>query len=155
MGAGLDFDFTMAFQPIVNTQTKQIFAQEALARGTNNEPVAHLFAQINENNRYRFDQVCRAKAIQLAARLGVTSLLSINFMPNAVYQPELCLNTTLAAAERYGFPIERIIFEFTEDEKIQDRTHIRDIVRYYRARFPDGHRRFWSWLCGAKFACRY
>lgn len=133
-GADLGFDFTMAFQPIVNMQTKQIFAQEALARGTNNEPVAHLFEQINENNRYRFDQVCRVKAIQLAAKLGVTSLLSINFMPNAVYQPERCLSTTLAAAERYGFPIGRIIFEFTEDEKIQDRAHVRDIVRYYRAR---------------------
>ena len=29
-GAGLGFDFTMAFQPIVNTTTKEVFAQEAL-----------------------------------------------------------------------------------------------------------------------------
>ncbi len=133
-GAGLGFDFTMAFQPIINTQTKQVFAQEALVRGSNNETAATLFERINESNRYRFDQACRVKAIQWAATLGINTFLSINFMPNAVYQPELCLNTTLAAAERYGFPIERIIFEFTEDEKIHDRTHIRDIVRYYRAR---------------------
>ncbi len=117
MGAGLGCDFTMAFQPIVNTTTKQIFAQEALTRGINNEPAAHLFTPINEHNRYRFDQSCRIKAIQLAAKLGVNSLLSINFMPNAVYRPELCINTTLAAAELYNFPINRIIFEFTEDEK--------------------------------------
>ena len=34
---GLDFDFTMAFQPIVNVATRQVFAQEALARGVNND----------------------------------------------------------------------------------------------------------------------
>ncbi len=28
-GAGLDFNFTMAFQPIVNTTTRETFAQEA------------------------------------------------------------------------------------------------------------------------------
>ena len=28
-GAGLDFDFTMAFQPIVNTTTGEIFGHEA------------------------------------------------------------------------------------------------------------------------------
>lgn len=29
----LDFDFTMAFQPIVNCQNNQIFGYEALVRG--------------------------------------------------------------------------------------------------------------------------
>lgn len=33
----LDFDFSMAFQPIVNVQTNEIFGYEALVRGTNNE----------------------------------------------------------------------------------------------------------------------
>ena len=37
-GAGLGFDFTMAFQPIVDTTSKKVFAQEALVRGTNEEP---------------------------------------------------------------------------------------------------------------------
>ena len=34
-GVGLEFDFTMAFQPIVNTTSKEVFAQEALVRGMN------------------------------------------------------------------------------------------------------------------------
>ena len=64
-GVGLDFDFTMAFQPIVNTTLRQVFAQEALVRGLNNESAGWIFEQINEDNRYRFDQACRVKAIQL------------------------------------------------------------------------------------------
>ena len=46
--------------------------------------------------------------------------LSINFMPNAVYEPSRCLRTTLEAAHRTGFPIENIIFETIEDEHIHD-----------------------------------
>lgn len=65
---------------------------------------------------------------------GVPGFLSINFMPNAVYQPERCLRTTLAAAELYNFPVERIIFEITEGEKVDDLAHLRMIVEYYRKR---------------------
>jgi len=131
-GAGLDFDFTMAFQPIVNTASRQVYAHEALVRGINNESAAHVFTHVNDTNRYRFDQACRVKAVKLAAELGMTSYLSINFMPNAVYQPELCIRTTLAAAETYNFPVEKIIFEFTEGEKVEDHAHVRGIVEYYQ-----------------------
>ena len=60
------------------------------------------------------------------------SFLSINFMPNAVYRPELCIRTTLDAAEKYGFPINRIIFEITEGEKVDDVVHLREIVDHYK-----------------------
>jgi EAL domain-containing protein (putative c-di-GMP-specific phosphodiesterase class I) len=133
-GEGLDFDFTMAFQPIVNCRTREIFAHEALVRGLNNEGAGQIFEHVNDSNRYRFDQACRTKAIKLAAELGMKSLLSINFMPNAVYRPELCIRTTLAAAEKYNFPIEQIIFEITESEKVDDLAHVRNIVDYYRQR---------------------
>ena len=122
----------MAFQPIVSCRTGEIFAHEALVRGVNNEPAGSVFAQVNADNLYRFDQACRTKAIQLAAELGMQSLLSINFMPNAVYRPELCIRATLAAAEKYHFPIEQIIFEITEGEKIDDLAHVRGIVEHYR-----------------------
>ena len=133
-GAGLDFDFTMAFQPIVNITTKKIFAHESLVRGLNNESAAQVIAQVNDGNRYRFDQTCRVKAIKVAARLGMQTYININFMPNAVYKPELCIRTTIQAAETYGFPIEHIVFEFLEDEKITDLGHVRNIVKYYKQR---------------------
>lgn len=133
-GEGLDFEFTMAFQPIVNSRTQTIFAHEALVRGPNNQGAGEIFTKVNSDNLYRFDQACRTKAIKLAAELGMQSLLSINFMPNAVYRPELCIRTTLAAAEKYNFPIEQIIFEITEGEKIDDLAHVRNIVDYYRQR---------------------
>ncbi len=133
-GAGLDFEFTMAFQPIVDIRRKEIFAHEALVRGVNGEPAGKVFEHVNDSNRYRFDQSCRVKAIALAAELGVTSFVSINFMPNAVYRPELCIRATLEAADTYKFPTDKIIFEITEGEKIDDIPHLQEIIRHYQQR---------------------
>lgn len=127
----LDFDFSMAFQPIIDVSSKRIFAHEALVRGIAGEPAGTVFEKVHDGNRYRFDQTCRSKAIKLAAELEMDTFLSINFMPNAIYKPELCIRTTLAAAETYHFPLDRIIFEFTESEKIDDIEHLREIVDYY------------------------
>lgn len=128
----LDFAFDYAYQPIVDIRSRTIFAHEALIRGPNGEPAYTVLDQVNDDNRYRFDQACRVKAIHGAARLGMQEKLSINFLPNAVYRPEACIRSTFAAARESGFPIERIIFEITEGEKVLDRAHLVNIVTEYR-----------------------
>nr|WP_255199306.1 EAL domain-containing protein [Vibrio sp. JPW-9-11-11] len=122
----------MAFQPIWNLKQGKLFGYEALVRGVNNESAFHVLSQVNDENKYHFDQQCRAKAIKLAAKLGLDTTLSINFLPNAVYEPEQCLATTLRLADKYDFPISRIMFEFTEVEKMRDTDHLRNIVECYR-----------------------
>ncbi|MGI5310628.1 EAL domain-containing protein [Rheinheimera sp. WS51] len=129
----LGFDFTMAFQPIINCKTKTIYGYEALVRGLNNESAYSIISKVNNDNRYVFDQLCRVKAIELAAKLDIRSMLSINFLPNAIYKPERCIRTTLEAARQYQFPPERIMFEFTEVEKVEDSNHIKDVVEYYQS----------------------
>lgn len=128
----LDFDFTMAFQPIINCKTKQVFGYEALVRGLNNESAYSIISKVNDDNRYLFDQLCRVKAIALAAKLKLDSMLSINFLPNAIYRPERCIRTTLEAAEKYGFSTDKIMFEFTEVEKIEDSDFVKQIVEFYK-----------------------
>ena len=130
----LDFDFTMAFQPIVDFENKCVFGYEALVRGMQNQSASEVICQVNENNLYRFDQRCRVKAISLAAKLNVDSYLSINFLPNAVYRPELCIRTTLEVAKEFGFPINKIIFEVTEVERVANNGHLRDIIHYYQSK---------------------
>ncbi|EKO3440797.1 TPA: EAL domain-containing protein [Vibrio fluvialis] len=129
----LDFDFTMAFQPIIDCQAQRVFGYEALVRGLHYEPAPVVIAQVTEENRYLFDQQCRIKAISLAAKLGIDGILSINFLPNAVYQPERCIRTTLEAAKTYQFPTQNIMFEFTEGEQISDSRHIKRIIEYYQS----------------------
>lgn len=129
----LDFDFTFAFQPIVDTTKGTVYAYEALVRGVAGESAAHILAQVNDQNRYRFDQECRIRSILLAKRLGLATRLSINFMPNAVYRPELCIRTTLQAAHEAGFPTEQIIFEVLEGEHITHPDKLREIFVYYQS----------------------
>ena len=128
----LDFDFTMAFQPIINCQSNTIYGYEALVRGLNNESAYSIISQVNDDNRYTFDQLCRIKAIALASKLGINTMLSINFLPNAIYKPERCIRTTLEAAKKYNFPTTNIMFEFTEVEKIEDSSHVERVVSYYQ-----------------------
>lgn len=127
----LGFEFDYAFQPIVHVRSRTIFAHEALVRGPNGEPAYTILDRVTDANRYQFDQACRVKAIENAARLGMQSLLSINFLPNAVYKPEACIRTTLAAAERFGFPTDRIVFEVAESERVVEMDHLLDIFRKY------------------------
>jgi EAL domain-containing protein (putative c-di-GMP-specific phosphodiesterase class I) len=133
-GAGLDFEFSMAFQPIVNLDDRSIFAHEALVRGTRGEPAKTILDRVNDTNRYQFDQAARVRAIEIAAQLEIDTQLSINFLPNAVYRPETCIRVTLEAALELNFDTTRIIFEVNEAEPIGDRAHLRGIFAEYRRR---------------------
>ncbi|MEW5824761.1 MAG: EAL domain-containing protein [Pseudomonadota bacterium] len=131
-GAGLDFDFSMAFQPIIDIAKGEVFAHEALVRGLDGRTAASVLGQVTESNRYRFDQSCRVTALRLASQLGMRSLLSINFLPNAVYRAETCIRATLEAARLYDFPIRNILFEVTEAERVTDRRHLVAIFTEYK-----------------------
>jgi EAL domain-containing protein (putative c-di-GMP-specific phosphodiesterase class I) len=126
------FQFEYAYQPIVDIDSKQVFAHEALVRGPNGEGAGSVLAQVNEQNRYRFDQACRVKAIKGAKDLAIKEHISINFLPNAIYKPELCIRTTLEAARVHGFPLDRIIFEVTEGERVEDGPWFAKILREYK-----------------------
>lgn len=131
----LDFDFSMAFQPIYDAVAGRVWGYEALVRGVSGEGAFHVLSQVAPEQKYRFDQDCRVKAIELASRLfpaGEELILSINFMPNAVYEPAACLRATLLAARRCNFPTSSIMFEFTENEEVTDTSHLTNIITEYR-----------------------
>ena len=133
-GHGLGFELTMAFQPIVDVEARRVFAYEALVRGVGGLSAGQVLSMVNEENRYAFDQTCRVKAIELAARLGVAergAKLSVNFMPGAVYSPAACIRRTLQAATFHRFPLDSIIFEITEGERVVDAGHMQRIATEY------------------------
>ncbi len=126
------FPFTMAFQPIVDLQEGRIDSHEALVRGLGGEAAGAVLSQVTKENLYAFDQACRVTAIELAARLGMDTRLSINFLPNAVYEPRACIQTTLRAAARSGFRLDRLTFEILETEQVADTAHLVNIIGEYR-----------------------
>ena len=123
------FAFTMAFQPIVDVSQREIIYYEALVRGPNGESAFSILEQVKKDLMY---QACRIKAIELASKLGMQEKLSINFLPNAVYEPRACIQATLETAHRVGWPTEQLNFEITETERVKDRGHMRRIIESYR-----------------------
>lgn len=135
-GQGFDRPLAMAFQPIIDTASGDVFAYEALVRGENGEGAGTVLSAVTESNRYAFDQACRVTALNQAKAAGLLDTganLSINFLPNAVYEPRACIRATLAAAAAAQFPLNRIIFEITEGEQVVDPDHLTGIVKAYKA----------------------
>jgi EAL domain-containing protein (putative c-di-GMP-specific phosphodiesterase class I) len=134
-GTALPFEFTMAFQPIVDLGAGRIWGYEALVRGIAGESAAAILAQVTDQTVYKFDQACRVRAIELAGRAlpaDDDTKLSINFMPNAVYEPVACIKASLEAARRVGFRHDRLMFEFTETEHFTDTNHVEGIIAAYK-----------------------
>jgi EAL domain-containing protein (putative c-di-GMP-specific phosphodiesterase class I) len=131
---GVPIDLKFAFQPIVDTRDRSVFAQEALVRGPQGQGAGEILARVRDINIHAFDRTCRVGAVKTAVRIfgHRTELLSLNMMPNAVYDPETCLRTTVAAAETAGFAASRLMFEMTEHEAIRDLDHFKTIVAFYK-----------------------
>jgi EAL domain-containing protein (putative c-di-GMP-specific phosphodiesterase class I) len=133
-GTDLPFSIRIAFQPIMDLHSGSAYAYEALVRGPNGEGAAQVIAQVTPDQLYAFDQACRVAAIRSAVAAGILETdakLSINFLPNAVYSPVACIQLTLKTAQEVGLSTNRLIFEFTENERI-DADHLRRIVASYR-----------------------
>ena len=134
---GVDFEipFAMAFQPIVDTKSGEPFAYEALIRGQDGSSAASVLSRVTAENRYAFDQACRVRAIESALKAGLMDTdarLSINFLPNAVYSPMACIQLTLRTAQAAGMPLDRLIFEFTENEEMGSPDHVTSIIETYK-----------------------
>jgi EAL domain-containing protein (putative c-di-GMP-specific phosphodiesterase class I) len=131
-GEKLGFQFSYAYQPIVNVASREIFAHEALVRGIGGESAHTVLSRVTDDNRYRFDQACRVKAIRKASEIGLKTRVSINFLPNAIYRPEVCIRTTLEAARAHDFPVSRIVFETVEGERVADGKWFSEVLTEYK-----------------------
>lgn len=129
MNGELGFEFSFAFQPIVDARTRDIVSFEALVRGPHGEPSASVFAQVPQGCFTRFDEMCRSKAIFLASRLKIPRRLNINMSAHSIYQVDMSIMTTFQASIQSGIPVENIIFEVLEMESLTDR---RNLLQYLK-----------------------
>lgn len=112
--------FTIAFQPIVDLELREVFAHEALVRGAHGEGALEVLGRVQAHQRFAFHEACRVKAIEMASELGMQSRLSLNVAPNDVAGPAECFHTAIRAAEQANFPVDRLMFELTEGEPVTD-----------------------------------
>ncbi|HET9030816.1 MAG TPA: EAL domain-containing protein [Candidatus Aquilonibacter sp.] len=132
--ATLPFEFSFAFQPIVEARSNAIVSYEALVRGPQGESAAAVLAQITPQTQYAFDQTARVRALTIAKRLGIATKININFLPNAMYRPETCIRSTVAAATELDIALDQIVFEVAEREYVADPEKLIAIFSEYKRR---------------------
>jgi blue light- and temperature-responsive anti-repressor len=128
-----EFEFSFAFQPIVDVSSQIVFAYEALVRGRSNQPAAAVFAAIQSSRLHVFDRAARIKAIGLAASLGLKTGLSLNFMPQSLETLPDAISSTIDATREAGLSERKIFLEVTEGELIRDLAGFSTAVNQYRA----------------------
>jgi EAL domain-containing protein (putative c-di-GMP-specific phosphodiesterase class I) len=116
----IGFKYSFAFQPIVDARNREIISFEALVRGPHGEPSTSVFAQVNNHDFGRFDEICRQKAIRLASKLRITNSLCLNLSSQGLYQIDSSIITTFHASQESGIPAENIIFEVLETDNLTD-----------------------------------
>jgi len=129
-GSGeMGFNFSFAFQPIVDVRNREIISFEALVRGPHGESSASVFAQVPKKDILRFDEICRRKAIHLASRLNIPNRLNLNLTAQSIYEVDLSITATFQASIQSGIPAENIVFEVLESESL---TEQRNLIQYLR-----------------------
>ncbi|MGZ4135690.1 MAG: EAL domain-containing protein [Tumebacillaceae bacterium] len=127
------------FQPIVAVQqgVAKVVAYEFLSRavdldGTLIPPYRMFEAARTRGRMFALDRICRIAAVQNANKIGADKMAFVNFIPTAIYSPEHCLQTTLAAARMSGVDPRRFVFEVVETEDVDNLAHLENILLYYR-----------------------
>lgn len=121
-----------AYQPIVDTVARKVVSYEALVRGARGESAFQVLGAVPAAQLHGFDAEGRIEAIAQAARLGIDCDLNLNFMPQSAVASPRVLDSTLAAAQRCGMALDRLVIEITETEAIQDHRSFSESIDVYR-----------------------
>lgn len=129
--------FYSRYQPLVDLTTHRPIAYEALLRARTDGrevPAGDLFGAAAAGGWTNvLDRIGRETAIQDAAPWLGDHQLFINFVPTSIYRPEVCLATTIAAAEAHQVDVRQLVFEVVETHRTDDVAHLLSVIGHYRA----------------------
>lgn len=127
------------FQPIVScADPAEVFGYECLLRGEGKDGLimpGEMFSIASAADlMFNLDRAARLASVRGAAMAGITGNIFINFIPTAIYAPEFCLQTTLAAINKHNLRPEQVTFEVVESEQVKDTKHLVKILSFYKKR---------------------
>lgn len=125
------------FQPIVDIKNQSIYGYELLSRGVKSDGSImspfEMFKLAKESDlTFTLDRQAREASITNSAREKIDKKLFINFLPTVIYNPEICLRSTIELIEKYNFKAENVTFEVVETEDISNTDHLKTILDFYR-----------------------
>lgn len=129
-------NLTPVYQPIVDLQTRQVFAFEALIRGPENSPLyrpLHLFHVAEEHDcLFEMDLLARQTAIEAYHDFGNREYLFVNVTVNSLMQPSYKRSMTLDCLHRLGLDVSQVVIEITELQPVEDFELFVKSINHYR-----------------------
>ena len=130
--ANLTPKISFAFQPIIGGVESEVVAYEAYFCGPNSESFHQILPTIDEQEWTFFDTSGRAKAIDLAMKLGLTCNLHLNFMARHLEDARGAIRSTLESAARHNLEPRKLVLEIDQDRLIGEPTEMGKIIEEYR-----------------------
>lgn len=126
------------FQPIVSVSDPgTVVAHECLlrARGAQGEfvsPAALFDAARQSQMLFHLDRAARLRHIRSADECRLDTDVFINFNPTAIYDPEYCLRSTVAAIDRCEIHRRQFVFEVVESDEMMEMDRLAQTLDFYR-----------------------
>ncbi len=120
-------DINFAFQTIVDAREQDVVGFEALVRGIRKEPAALVMSRVPHDQRFSFDQACRVRAIEAAAKFGIDGKLHLNCTDVKADNVDLVLAVTRHIANRHGIELANIVLELYNLEAIGRGKQLREV----------------------------
>ena len=127
-------EFEIVLQPIVDVDTRTVYAYEALCRGPYGETHPTLIADLDPSLLFSFDKLAMARSMRLAALLRVEekgAKISINVGPET-HLVGRDANYIARLAKHYGIKPTSIVLEFSEGVRM-DCVELAGILENHRA----------------------
>lgn len=123
IGASVHF----AFQTIVDARTCDVVAFEALARGIGGEAAATVISRVSLDQRFEFDQACRIRALEAAARNHLDLDIHLNCSDIKPGNVNLVSQVTLHVARHYGVDPGRIVLELSNLDSLDSNSQVTEV----------------------------
>lgn len=124
------------FQPIISLTDGSLYGYEALSRGPVNTTLQnpeYLFSYAMEQDRlWDLEYLCRTKALESASSLQAKGKLFLNVNPNIMNDEKFKQGFTKEYLSKYAIDAEKIVFEITEKEAINNLPDFKRTVDHYK-----------------------
>lgn len=129
--------YTSFRQAVIDLKTEKPIGHEYLIRGYETDgslvsPGALFESASDPRVFFNLDRAARLSAVNTAAKAKDHLDIFVNFMPGSVYDPNVCLRTTVNAIVNNEIDPSRVVFEIVESQRVDDLNHLRGIVNFYR-----------------------
>ena len=126
-------DIQFAFQTILDSRELEVVAFEALVRGLAGEPAATVISRITQADRFDFDQACRIRALEAAARAEIEQDLHLNCAEIRTSNVNLVSEVIHHMARRFRFDSDRVVLEIAGLTRLGTRRQLAEIRRELQA----------------------